>query len=61
MSSYHDSTQIPLSGVVWMKFSAKLSMIIVRSSARPKFLKSLLKYKMVSEYNIIGNIIAYIA
>lgn len=52
MSSYQLSTQIPLSGVVWQKFSARLSMMIVRSSGRPRFRKSLLSKHELSDLTL---------
>ncbi len=48
ISSYHDSTQMPLSGVVCVKFSARLSIIMVLSKGRPRFLRSLLFFKINS-------------
>lgn len=49
MSSYQDSTQIPLFGVVCMKFSAKLSMMMVLSRGRPRFRRSLLYRKIITQ------------
>ena len=54
MSSYQDSTQMPLSGVVWMKFSARLSMIMVLSKGRPRLRRSLLKiFRFKYNYNTL--------
>jgi hypothetical protein len=42
MSLYQDWTQMPFKGVVELKFSAMLSIIIVLDKFLPKFLRSLM-------------------